>query len=111
MKFCPQCDDVESADMLGCRPNFQYARFQLGYGFHLKGMYREAVAEYRTGPELGYDTSFNGLGLGNTEQAFSWLEKGFQDHSGELPRIRLEAPFASLRSDPRYADLLKRMGQ
>jgi hypothetical protein len=49
-------------------------------------------------------------GLGNKEQTFVWLEKTFQDRSGELPRIRWYPSFASVRDDPRYKDLLKRMG-
>jgi eukaryotic-like serine/threonine-protein kinase len=49
-------------------------------------------------------------GLGDKDQAFAWLEKGFQDRSGQLGRTRWEPPYDSLHSDPRYTDLLKRMG-
>jgi hypothetical protein len=72
---------------------------------------KELTDKYEKHEALGQDVAAVYVRLGNTEQAFSWLEKGFQDHSGQLPRIRWEAPFASLRGDPRYADLLKRMGQ
>jgi TolB-like protein/Tfp pilus assembly protein PilF len=49
-------------------------------------------------------------GLGDQERAFAWLEKNFQARSGELSRIVWYPQFESLRSDPRYADLLQRMG-
>jgi len=49
-------------------------------------------------------------GLGDKDQAFAWLEKDFQARSGLLSRVRWESPFETLRSDPRFADLLKRMG-
>jgi hypothetical protein len=49
-------------------------------------------------------------GLGDKDQAFVWLEKDFQARSGLLAWIRWTTPFDSLRSDPRHADLLWRIG-
>ena len=49
-------------------------------------------------------------GLGDRDQAFAWLEKGFQTHSGEMVRINFDQPYQLLKSDPRFADLLRRMG-
>jgi hypothetical protein len=47
--------------------------------------------------------------LGEKDKAFAWLEKGYEGKS-DLMRILKTAPdFDSLRSDPRYADLLRRM--
>ena len=48
--------------------------------------------------------------LGEKDRAFSWLEKAYREKSGFLANIKSAPPFDSLRSDPRYADLLKRMG-
>ena len=48
--------------------------------------------------------------LGNKEQAFAWLERDFQQHSGELPKITNELGFEDLHGDPRYADLMRRVG-
>lgn len=48
-------------------------------------------------------------GLGNKDKAFEWLEKGFQNKE-DLGTNRGQVPFESLRDDPRYKDLLKRMG-
>ncbi len=49
-------------------------------------------------------------GLGDKDQAFAWLEKDFQQRSGELPNITWRLGFEDLRSDPRYGDLVHRMG-
>jgi hypothetical protein len=38
------------------------------------------------------------------------LEKDFQARSGLLGRVLWQQPFESLRSDLRFADLLRRMG-
>ena len=48
--------------------------------------------------------------LGEKDQAFVWLEKAYAERSGFLPNIKAVRDFDSLHSDPRYADLLKRMG-
>ena len=37
--------------------------------------------------------------------------KGFQARSGQLGRVFYNIPFASLRGDPRYADLRRRRGR
>jgi hypothetical protein len=49
-------------------------------------------------------------GLGEKDQAFAWLEKDFQQRSGQLPTIAWRLHFDGLRSDPRFQDLLRRMG-
>jgi len=48
--------------------------------------------------------------LGEKDRAFRWLEKAYAEKSGGLPYIKPSLAYDSLRSDPRYADLLKRMG-
>ena len=48
--------------------------------------------------------------LGEKDQVFVWLEKAFAEKSGFLPNIKGIRDFSFLHSDPRYADLLKRMG-
>jgi TolB-like protein/Tfp pilus assembly protein PilF/predicted Ser/Thr protein kinase len=47
--------------------------------------------------------------LGDKEQTFIWLEKAFADKSSVLSYIKSEPEYDFLRSDPRYAKLLRRM--
>jgi tetratricopeptide (TPR) repeat protein len=49
-------------------------------------------------------------GLGDKDQAFAWLEKAYQDRSFFLIWLKVEPCFDSLRSDPRFADLVRRIG-
>src|SRR5262249_933572 len=58
---------------------------------------------------LGQDLAAIYAGLGDKDQAFAWLEKDFQARSGLLARIRWQLSFDPLRSDPRFADLLRRI--
>jgi len=46
-------------------------------------------------------------GLGEKDKAFEWLEKGYDDRS--IGTIKVEPTWDPLRSDPRFADLLRRM--
>lgn len=48
--------------------------------------------------------------LGDRERAFHWLEEAYAKRSYLLRVITVEQGFAPLRSDPRYADLIRRMG-
>ena len=49
-------------------------------------------------------------GLGDKERAFEWLEKGYTGRDDTLTRLKTEPLFDSLRSDPRYTDLMRRVG-
>ena len=49
-------------------------------------------------------------GLGDRDKAFEWLEKAFQERSPGLTWLKVEPMLDSIRSDPRYADLQRRMG-
>ncbi len=46
---------------------------------------------------------------GEKDKAFAQLEKAFADKSDFLDYIKTLQEFEPLRSDPRYADLLRRM--
>ena len=49
------------------------------------------------------------VALGDKDQAFAWLDKGYQERSGLMCWIEIEPKFDPLRSDPRFIDLLRRM--
>jgi eukaryotic-like serine/threonine-protein kinase len=48
-------------------------------------------------------------GLGEKDQAFAWLEKAYQAHDEYMTLLKVDPVFDTLRSDPRYTDLLRRM--
>jgi len=47
---------------------------------------------------------------GDKDQAFAWLEKGYEQHSFQMQWLGVEPRWDSLRSDPRFADLMRRVG-
>ena len=50
------------------------------------------------------------LGLGDKEQTFVWFEKAFQERSNYIAYLKVFPLLDPLRSEPRFADLIKRVG-
>ena len=49
-------------------------------------------------------------GLGNAPAAFQYLDNAYEQRSGSMPYIKTEPFWGNMRSDPRYRDLLRRLG-
>jgi tetratricopeptide (TPR) repeat protein len=45
---------------------------------------------------------------GERERGFAWLERAYKERDDSLEGIRIDPAVAPFRSDPRYADLLRR---
>jgi hypothetical protein len=60
----------------------------------------------------GYEYSLAQLyaGLGEQDQAFAWLERAYQEHDFALTALRVSPFYDPLRADPRFAQLLKKVG-
>ena len=50
------------------------------------------------------------IGLGDKDKAFEWLEKAYQERSNYVAYLKVFPIIDPLRSDPRYKDLLSRVG-
>ena len=50
------------------------------------------------------------IGLGDKDKAFEWLEKALQERSNYVAYLKVFPIVDPLRSDPRYEDLLRRIG-
>jgi TolB-like protein/DNA-binding winged helix-turn-helix (wHTH) protein/Tfp pilus assembly protein PilF len=49
-------------------------------------------------------------GLGDKNSAFGWLTTALEERNDLLVGLKVDPVFASFRSDPRFADLLRRIG-
>jgi hypothetical protein len=50
------------------------------------------------------------LGLGENDLAFDWLEQAYREQSNILQLARVHPFFDPVRGDPRFAELLRRVG-
>jgi hypothetical protein len=50
------------------------------------------------------------VGLQENDQAFSWLQRAVKQRSLWLGYLNVEPQLDPLRSDPRFSDLLSRLG-
>lgn len=87
-----------------------------GYACAVAGRRGEAQAiikkleeKYSQQKGMGQNIARVYAGLGERDKVFEWLEKDVQNRSSFLPYIRWFSSFESVRDDPRYKDLLKRM--
>jgi DNA-binding winged helix-turn-helix (wHTH) protein/Flp pilus assembly protein TadD len=57
-----------------------------------------------------YGVALVHAGLGQWDSAFAWLNKAFDERSHWLVWLRLDPRWRGLRSDPRFAELVSRVG-
>jgi hypothetical protein len=48
--------------------------------------------------------------LGDNDQGFQWLNIAYQEHEWRLISLKTEFTFDSLRPDPRFAELIRKVG-
>jgi tetratricopeptide (TPR) repeat protein len=48
--------------------------------------------------------------LRNTDQAMHYLEEGYREHTIELVRLQVNPAYDNMRTDPRFQDLVHRIG-
>lgn len=72
------------------------------------------LEQRRESPEHGYAPplliAYVYEGLGQTEATFSWLERAIEERDGWLTNLATFPPFESVRDDPRFKDILRRVG-
>jgi hypothetical protein len=48
--------------------------------------------------------------LKRTDDAFRWLQRAYQERSTNLLFVKFDPNMENLRDDPRYGDLVRRIG-
>jgi TolB-like protein/Tfp pilus assembly protein PilF len=90
----------------------------LGYVYAVSGRRAEAqkllaqlLDEAKSKPVSAYNIARIYTGLGEKEQAFSWLERAITERDSNLtmPGLKPDVQLDTLRSDPRFQELLRRM--
>ncbi|HEX8847745.1 MAG TPA: protein kinase [Pyrinomonadaceae bacterium] len=89
----------------------------LGYVYAVSGNKGEAqkmLSELKDLSERRYISTYSVamiyVGLGEKEQALQWLARGYEERNIELAWIKVEPRLDPLRDDPRFQELLRKIG-
>ena len=109
-------DKIANQDKVTAAGN-QFVAGTLGWVYAVSGTRTNALKIAQEFRELSthvyVDFYWSGAiyaGLGDKDEAFRLLEKSYQEHSADMPYLAVDPFWYGLRSDPRYADLLRRIG-
>jgi len=89
----------------------------IGHAYAREGKTDEAERVLKELKELSkqqyispYSIALVYIGLEQRDEAFKWLEKTYEDQNDMLVWLKIAPEVDSLRSDPRFADLMLRVG-
>jgi serine/threonine protein kinase len=104
------------AEYLGDKNETEFAD-ALEQGFHTagwKGALARAIEVRKTQRDHGYSSAYNVAvlyaGLGNKDQALNWLNTAYLERDWQMEGMRTDFQLDSLRSDPRFAELVRKVG-
>ena len=69
----------------------------------------ELIRLQAQGKHLAHPIAAVYAGLGDYDQAFRWLDVAYKARDGSLILLKTDPTFDSLRDDPRFAALLRKM--
>ena len=89
----------------------------LGHAYAKSGRVDDADAVLERLEDLGRTNYVSPLvmarvhaGLGDLDSAFEWLDRAYEERSSQLILLRTVPIATDLDQDPRYSDLLRRIG-
>jgi len=108
---------LEKANSLSLSPGSAARLSALAYAYALGGRRSEAnriLSQLLVMSQQRYVSPYEiaviYVGLGDKDRAFEWLERAYEEHSSWLSYLNVESRFDPLHSDPRFADLVRRVG-
>jgi tetratricopeptide (TPR) repeat protein len=90
---------------------------ELGHIYALQGRRREALHVVdelqQTSRQTYVDPWYVAnvyVALGDKNAALTWLERAYEQHSPAMDGLKIDADYAAIRNDPRFTDLVRRVG-
>lgn len=105
-------DDWQRAAGAGVRKSWEFAYVHgcSGQKEKARAELKNLEAENRKQSIDPASWAFVSLGVGDNDVALGWLEKAYAQHSNGLTSLKVEPAYDPLRSDPRFQQLLQRVG-
>jgi tetratricopeptide (TPR) repeat protein len=101
---------TELSKSLNIRTSLAHASARFGQRAQALEVLKALEVRSRTSYVPSYYFALIHAGLGEKDRALEWLERAYQERSTVLAYLRIDPRLAPLRSDPRYLDLVRRMG-
>jgi tetratricopeptide (TPR) repeat protein len=96
-----------TSNILGVLGHAYAASGRKGEALKILGELKEMSKQNYVSP---YDLAVLYTGLGEKDRAIEQLNKAYEERAGWIINLKVEPLFDPLRLDPRFADLLRRMG-
>jgi len=107
---------AEFKKAINLSPTSAEATAALGHAYAISGRANEArrvISELNESAKRRYVSlgcqAMIYAGLGDEDQALKWLQEAYEERAGWLVYLNVDPRYDSLRSDPRFKDLLRRM--
>ena len=94
----------------GTRGHLGYAHARAGHVAEAERICLELQHRAQTEGVGAYEVAFIRAALGDKEQAFKWLDIAYRQHDAGLKFLKVDPCLDSLRSDPRFVGLIRRVG-
>ena len=101
----------EKSKVLSGGSTFSVGR--LGHAYAMSGRTIEAqqvLEELKESANREYAVAWVYLGLGEKDLTFEWLLKSIQERASQVVYLNVDPIYDSLRSDPRFTELLRQVG-
>jgi TolB-like protein/DNA-binding winged helix-turn-helix (wHTH) protein/Tfp pilus assembly protein PilF len=105
---------LKADELFGTDPK-RVARLQEAFATSgARGYWRQTLEDYKESAKSAYVPSVlvaeACIRVADKECAFQWLEKGFEERDDLMINLKVEPVFDEIRSDPRFQDLVRRVG-
>ncbi len=92
------------------REAFQRGSEQGGFQGGIRAGTRLLIEQAQGAFGLAYVIAYQSAIIGETEEAMTWLERAYEEREALLLNAKTDPLLDALRSDPRFQDLLRRIG-
>jgi TolB-like protein/Flp pilus assembly protein TadD len=94
----------------GLSPELAYAYARMGRADDARQILRNLLVLAQQAPVPPGYIAIVSAALGEREQALAWLEKAYSQHSPMMTWLKTDPRFDSIRQDPKFQDLMRRVG-
>ena len=94
----------------GLSPEIAFIYAKTGRKSEAQQILNRLLNASKTSPIAAHHFALIYVGMGKKKEAFWWLEKAYDEHSPMMAWLEVDQRFDSLRQEPRFQDLVRRVG-